>query len=189
VENYHKAGLFREGQNLEVCTRQLPKCLSPNWFHRLGCDNVDESILQWKKFLMIMEQCIPKATLGLGLLKHLYSNQEMYLRDLGDVTMLKSIERIRMRNWVMTMLWNRKKLFFQNLNSHNNKAVLESNKQCCIHHTRRKQICSMTTSQKASTDHNLLCKPQTASTILLLMATPMRSLCVPSQKQLKSWFS
>ena len=113
MENYHKAGLFREGQNLEVCTRQLPKCLSPNWFHRLGCDNVDESILQWKKFLTIMEQCIPKATLGLGLLKHLYSNQEMYLRDLGDVTMLKSIERIRMRNWVMTMLWNRMKLFFK----------------------------------------------------------------------------
>ena len=50
--------------------------------------------------------------------------------------------------------------------------------------TMRKQACSMTSSRSASTDHNLLLKPPTATTMLLRMNALMTT-CVQRQKSVK----
>ena len=178
---------------------------STDW-ESILCHDVDQSILQWNNcFLNIMEQCIPKAILGRRrnlpwLTKNISSaiRKRNYLfkraRSSGRRDHVEKYKR--MRNRVTTMLRNGKKLFFQNLNPHNNrqfwKAMKYLRKQTspslispitmlCPVWTRRKQTCSMTTSQSASTDHNLLYKPQTVSIILLLMTAPMR-FCAQSQK-------
>ena len=152
-----------------------------------------------------MEQCIPKATLGRRrnlpwLNKNISSaiRKRNYLFNRAKSSGRRDhVEKYkRMRNRVTTMLRNGKKLFFQNLNPQNNKQFWKAMKYL------RKQTSSIPNlsynnvmssmdqekanmlndySQSASTDRNLLYKPQTVSIILLLMTAPMRS-CAQSQK-------
>ena len=102
------------------------------------CHDVDQSILQWNNcFLNIMEQCIPKATLGRRrnlpwLTKNISSaiRKRNYLFNRAKSSGRRDhVEKYkRMRNRVTTMLRNGKKLFFQNLNPHNNKQFWKAMK-------------------------------------------------------------
>ena len=110
---------------------------STDW-ESILCHDVDQSILQWNNcFLNIMEQCIPKAILGRRrnlpwLTKNVSSaiRKRNYLfkraRSSGRRDHVEKYKR--MRNRVMTMLRNGKKLFFQNLNPHNNKQFWKAMK-------------------------------------------------------------
>jgi len=104
----------------------------------LLCEDVDESIIQWSNcFLGIMEQCIPKASLAKRrnlpwLTKNISSSirkrNYLFKRAKRSGRPDQFYKYKKMRNRVTSMLRNGKKLFFQNLNPHNNKQFWKATK-------------------------------------------------------------